>query len=437
MVNGPIARHAVATPARRAVVLVGNPAAPYSRALRVARSLAGIGYEVEIAAVGVDGLPTEERDGAVVIRRYLPSGPFAALAATYGAPGSGSRDRTRTRSVVGAMVRRLGRVGRWLLWPHTVRGWWATLDRHLPAADLYHACGSLAIAPALRAAGRAHRAGRRGLVIYDAVDNVFEGNNVLDMPAPLRRLHAARERRWARRADARISVNESLATRLAARWQVPPILSVPNYPEPWAGRDGAPPDRIRRTLGLSSDTRIVLFQGRLGPRLGLDQAAEAVLRLEEACLVLLGFGRWAARMRDRDRDPRFEGRHFTLPAVHPDELPEWTASADVALVTLPPVSVNQRESTPNKFWEALLVGTPIVLGPALDVMAGIVEDLGAGFVAASTEPDAIAAAIGNVLDAPASAMADRRRRVSAVAHERYTWPIAAAGYERLVRDLAG
>jgi glycosyltransferase involved in cell wall biosynthesis len=182
--------------------------------------------------------------------------------------------------------------------------------------------------------------------------------------------------------------------------------------------------------------RIVLFQGRLSPNLGLDEAAEAVLQVEDACLVLLGFGRWIARARSRDGDPRFAGRHFTLPAVHPDELPAWTASADVSLVTLPAVSVNQRESTPNKFWESLLVGTPIVLGPGLDVMGTIVRDARAGVVADSLAPGAIAAAIREILAPdPAGREADRRR-IAALAATRYTWPACAGRYAALVRRLS-
>ena len=45
---------------------------------------------------------------------------------------------------------------------------------------------------------------------------------------------------------------------------------------------------------------------------------------------------WLRAWRARDADPRFAGRHFTLPAVHPDELIAWTAAADVSLVPLPP-----------------------------------------------------------------------------------------------------
>ena len=60
----------------------------------------------------------------------------------------------------------------------------------------------------------------------------------------------------------------------------------------WSARRIAPPrSRLRLEAGLQPGTRIVLFQGRLGPRLGLDEAAEAVLLVPDAVLVLLGFGR--------------------------------------------------------------------------------------------------------------------------------------------------
>ena len=127
--------------------------------------------------------------------------------------------------------------------------------------------------------------------------------------------------------------------------------------------------------------------------------AEAILLVPDAVLVVLGFGRgWDASVA-RDADPRFAGRHFTLPAVHPDELVSWIASADVAMVTLPPLSYNQRYTTPNKFLEALAAGTPIVLGPDLPTMAGILEREDAGRIAASMAPEAIAAAIRSILDA--------------------------------------
>jgi glycosyltransferase involved in cell wall biosynthesis len=441
-----------AAPMRRAVLLVGNPAAPYSRALRIARALVTAGYAVEIAAVAADGLPERETGEGWELRRYGASGPWARWGTSPGrsirGAGSGAVDGgsasapTRSAGPVRRALRRVialvAALRRWIFWPHTVRGWWATLDRQLEPADLYHACGSLTVAAALRARQRTPLGpgGQAARVIYDAIDDVFESNNVLDMPRPLRAWHARREAVWARSADALITVNAPLAERLGARWGRP-LLAVPNYPDPpdaEALRD--PGDRIRRELGLPAATRIVLFQGRLGPRLGLDEAAEAVLCLPDTVLVLLGFGRGFEREQERDREERFAGRHFTLPARHPDELLAWTAGADVALVPLPPVSVNQRLSSPNKFWEALASGTPVVVPDGLDFMAGIVRERDLGIVAASAGAADLAAAISTCL-ARLAEDPGWRARIASTARERFSWPVAAESYRDLVRTIAG
>jgi glycosyltransferase involved in cell wall biosynthesis len=464
----------------RAVVLVANPAAPYSRGLRIARALAEEGYAVEIAAVAVPGLPDREWDGAIEIRRYRPSGPLAFMAASYpgtvmttadepDVPADDAADATPSaraaasrlatlpvpergrstlrriayfpRQMAGRVKRRGVALARWAVWPHTVRGWWRTLGRELEPADLYHACGSLTIAPALAARDRARRSGRPSIAVYDAIDDVFQSNNVLDMPGPLRSWHSRRERRWAQAADARTTVNEAIAGRLARRWllEEPPLV-VPNYPEAGtldpAALDGAN-GRIRDELGLPPHTRIVLFQGRLGPNLGLDEAAEAMLLVPDAALVLIGFGRWWARSVARDAEPRFAGRHFTLRARHPDELPAWTASADASIVPLPPVSLNQRQSTPNKFWESTAVGTPVVVGPGLPVMNELVARYELGAVARSLEPDDLAAAIRSVIDRPPAERATWRSTIRATAQERFSWTAAATAYRELVRAASG
>jgi glycosyltransferase involved in cell wall biosynthesis len=331
-------------------------------------------------------------------------------------------------------------VRRWLLWPHAVRGWWAALGRDLPPADLYHACGSLTIAPALAARAR-HGSGPAGSpirVIYDAIDDVAESNETMAMPSPVRRRIARTERAWARAADAVVSVNDALADRLAARWRLErrPLV-VANVPEALdARRAAASVDLLRTAAGLPASTRIVLFQGRLGPGLGLEAAAEAVLEVPEAALVLLGFGRGMDASLGRDSDPRFAGRHVTLPAVEPDQLLVWTRSADVALIPLPPVSMNQRLSTPNKFWEALAAGVPVVVVAGLEVMEGMVRDHELGAIAASAAPADLAAAIREVLDRVALDGPAWRERIAAVSRESFGWPEAAARYRALVRELA-
>jgi len=302
----------------RAVVLVGNPAHPYSRAIRLGRTLTSLGYDVEIAATHQEGLPREERDGDLVIRRYPPSGRFAGDAAGKGRPPVPRiEDGGRPPMPVRVWRTQRAHLRDWILWPLAVRGWWHTLARELEPADLYHSCGTLPIAAALLARARDRRAGRRSTVILDVIDITMESNNVLAVPPLVLGLLGRREQGWARKADAHTAVNDVFADKAVARWGLKrrPTI-VPNYPEPWTPRTD-PPDLIRAATGLAPSTRICLFWGRLGPYVGLDESAEAVLQVPDAAMLVLGFGRGWERSVARDADPRFAGRHFTLPALDP------------------------------------------------------------------------------------------------------------------------
>ncbi len=423
---------ALVAPRGRAVLLVANAANPYSRGLRVARSLARDGWAVEIAAVADIGAtePREERDvgnPAVVIRRYRPSGVFARWAT--GRPG--------LRGRFGPAGRLVDLLVRSLFWPAHVRGWWRTLRRDLPPADLYHAFGILTIPLALALAADARRRGHQSARgVYDVIDVILESNNVASVPAPLLAWYQWRERRWVARADAIVTVNDAIAGHLVGRWHLtePPVVLLNCQPR-WTPPSPRP-NLIREAAGIPPERRVVLFLGRLGRERGLDEAAEAVLALDDAALVLLGFGPWAAQLKARDQEARFKGHHFTLPPVHPDAVPAWTASADASILAVPANSLNQRLSTPNKFWESLTAGTPVVVGKDLEVMRSIVEADRLGAIADPADPADIARALRSVLDLPPDELAALRARCLRVTSERFNWETAVEPYLALVRTLS-
>ena len=432
---------------RRAIVLVHNPVAPYSRALRIARSLEAAGWEVLIAGTARAGLPDEERDGTVRIVRVHPAGPLAPFVEPR--DGTGRAIVARTDAALAragraaARVTRIGLLARIrtptprrvlgvLRWPLPARAWAEGLRRTLPPADLYHACGLAALVAATElardardAGGREDAAGqkRAARVVYDVIDLFLEGNAYATMPRPLRRLYAGRELALVRRADGIATVNEAIAAELRRRWGLrqDPVV-VRNCP-PWSPPPEARPEELRRASGLPPTTRLVLFLGILGADRGLLESGEAVRRLPDAAFVAMGFGPWFERLRARDADPAFAGRHVTLPPVHPDEVPRWAAGADAVLIAVPGDSLNQRLSTPNKFWEGLTAGVPLVVGRDLRVMRGIVEADDLGAVADPADPDDLARALRRVLDAPPEARAARRERALALYRDRYRWDV--------------
>jgi len=405
---------------RRAVLLVANAASPYSRGLRVARSLGAAGWDVEIAAVDDGRHPVDELDAGVRVRRYRPRGIWARWQTDAPRPsGRGLR----------------GRLARWATaavklaaWPVHVRGWWAALDTELPPADLYHAFGILAIPVALRLGARARRQGFAGRVVYDVIDVILESNNVAGVPGPVLAAWKWRELRWVRRSDLVVTVNDAIADHLVAAWRLTTRPTVLLNCQPRWTPPATRPDLIRAATGIPPERQIVLFLGRLGRERGLEAAAEAVLRLHDAALVLLGFGAWEDRLRGRDGDDRYAGRHFTLPPVHPDDVPMWTASADASVVAVPANSLNQRLSTPNKFWESITAGVPVVVGRDLEVMRAVTESEGLGAVADPADPDDLARALRAVLEAPEGERAAMRERCLRVTHDRLCWEVAAEPY---------
>lgn len=437
------------------MIVVPNPAAPYSRALRIARSLAAQGFEAEIAAVAADGLAREERYGDVVLRRYAagaqgrdaPSGLLIHAGAAGAPPAAGASPTARAprsrRTPSGSLVRRsAGRTKRavqqvqtWILWPHGVRGWWKTLERDMAPADLYHACGIQALGGAFALAAKARRAGRAGLVVYDVIDLAIESHLNQAQPHLVRAWYRRREQRWVRRTAAIATVNDAIARYLVEQWRlaVPPTVLL-NCPPTVALSD--PPEPLIRSMAhVPVSRRLVLFLGRFGPERGLDTAAEAILQVPDAALALIGFGTWAREMQARDGMARFVGRHYTLPAVAPDEVPRWAASADVSLIPAAAVSLNHRLSTPNKFWESIAGGTPVVVSRELEVMAAIVEAEGLGATFQGSGAAALAGGIRAVLDQSDGARAAMRARVLAAARARYNWDAAVQPYLTLVARL--
>ena len=297
--------------------------------------------------------------------------------------------------------------------------------------------------PAGARSDRRRPVGRRAVVIYDAIDDVFEWQQRPRHAAPCCAAGTvAARRRWARSADARI--DRQRGPRRASRGSLgAPAGRDPELPGHPIGRgagrrSGARPrDRsIRAATGLPATTRIVLFQGRLGPRARprrgrRGRPARARRGARPARVRAAG----SSASAPGDADPRFAGRHVTLPAVHPDELLAWTAvrrrrdRAAAAGLGQPAAS------TPNKFWEALAAGTPVVVPAGLTYMAGIVATGDLGVVARGASPEALADGIAAAL-ARSDADPAWRGRIRATAVSTYSWAAIAPTYRALVDSVA-
>jgi glycosyltransferase involved in cell wall biosynthesis len=430
---------------QRATIVLPSSGAFDSRAWRVASALAARGHTVTVLARREAGLPNEEAhpSGYRIIRVPVSAaaglpGPLRWLWTRFrdGPSATDQRQRVgpsieagrrrglggRVRSVASAVVR-LAAIAL------TVRSQRLASRPVAPPADLVHAMAYMGIPLGLDLGKRDAAA-----VIYDARDIYVDAANVARLPEPARRLFAAVERRWAKRASRVATVNEPYADVMEQRFGVPRPLIVMNC----SYRRDLPPQPRRlfhERLGLEPETRVVLYQGGFSRDRGIEQLIEALPLLpERTVLVLLGYGSLQAELERQAAVPALVDRLFVLPAVAPSELLEWVESADVVAMPIQPSTLNHRLTTPNKLFEAMAAGVPVVASD-LPGMAGIVRETGCGVLCDPTSPAAIAAAIGAILDAPAPERAAFKERASAAAHGRYSWEaqveILLAEYGRL------
>ncbi|HSL76306.1 MAG TPA: glycosyltransferase [Candidatus Limnocylindrales bacterium] len=316
-----------------------------------------------------------------------------------------------------------------LMFPLRPMGWAIALEDVAEPADIWHGmwAGSL---PALHRL----RAKFGGRTIYDSRD-VYMRSRGFEQMGAFKAPFAALERRYARDVDAVLTVNDAYASLLAGQFGIEPPPVVRNTPDRYA-LPAERPDHIRTALGLPRDTRVILYQGGLLSDRGIEQGMEAILGVENAAFVILGVGKPTKEMSELAASDRLQGRVHFLDPVPPDQLLDWTASADVMLMAIQPTSINHRFTTPQKLWEAIAAGVPVV-ATDLPGMAEVVRETGCGVLVEATDPADIARGIRAIVDAPAEERDAMRERTWRAGQERYNWQHEADTLLALYRELLG
>ncbi len=445
------AEGAAGAPVRqRATLVVPSTGEFDSRAWRIASSLAARGHAVTVVGRAAPGVPDREDhpSGYRIVRvpvsamDGLPS-PLRAIAGRLrgsrdaaGPPAAGAVDPAPSagrpsllakirRGVAGAV--RLAAIGL------TVRSQRLATRPIAPPADLVHAMAYMGIPVGLDLGKRDGAA-----VVYDARDIYTQARNIARLPGPARRLFAMIERRWANRANRVITVNLAYAEEIERRLGVTRpaiVLNCSPLSELPAGEAVSRERRFHAELALAADVSVVLYHGGLSPERGIEQLIAALPFLEATVhVVLLGYGPLEAELRARAADVALAGRLHVLPAVPPTDLIGWVAAADVAAMPIQPSTLNHRLTTPNKLFEAMAAGVPIVASD-LPGMATIVRETGAGVLCDPTSAGAVANAIHSILEAPPDARAAFGARGLAAVRDRYNWEtqmdVLLAEYGRL------
>jgi glycosyltransferase involved in cell wall biosynthesis len=281
-----------------------------------------------------------------------------------------------------------------------------------------------------------------GKVIYDSHDLFVEAGANATRPGPVRRILAGIERHWYRQADLVITVNRGIADELVKRYGPKPVAVVHNCVPAWRPEDLPGTGPLRQALGLAPTTPIVLYHGGFTANRGLGILARSMLEpgLEDARLVFLGYGPMEEELKRLAAQPAYEGRIHVMSAVLPSELDRYVADADVSAMVNQPAGLNEVLSTPNKLFESIAAGVPIVTSdfPMRREIVMYNEDGPLGAVCDPQRSDSIGAAIRSIIALRTEERAALRERCLRAAERRWNWEqeasVLGAAYGRLLAD---
>ena len=321
--------------------------------------------------------------------------------------------------------------------PLRLRDWGRRIERAVeaggvPRADIWHAEDLETLPLALRLRRRFG-----GHVVFDSHELFLDAAGRARMGWFRRAILRTLDRRWTVAADAVVTVNGAVAAELDRRHPIAPPVVVRNCRLLWTPPPGfvSPLRGAVAAAGLDPDRPIVIAHGGFQVSRGFEETLAATADRPGINVVFLGYGPLERRFREIASAPPWQGRLAVLPPVAPDEVVPWLAGADVAACLIQPTTLNHRLSTPNKLFEAIMAGVPIVASD-FPAIAEIVSRFDVGRLIDPHDRAATTAAIDAILAMSDEERAALRARARRAATDELNWEHEFAGLAALYDSLA-
>jgi glycosyltransferase involved in cell wall biosynthesis len=318
-----------------------------SRVLKECRTLINAGYEMAVIAMYADDLPLlETKDGLQVYRVPI---------ATQKLPGN----------IFFSAVKYIH-----LLWK---------MYRIARRYDILH-CNDI---EALPIGVFTKWLGRSKKVVYDAHEYESEKSGVSGFR---KKLLFWFERFFIRHADRVLTVGEQIALEYRRLYNIEKPAVVMNCPVLQERKTNT--SLLREKLNIPAEQELILIsQGTLTPDRGINETLDAFMESNrmDMALVFMGYGSLTEKIKQlaSERD-----NIYYMPPVRPEDVVDYTSSADVGLTFIENICLSYYYSLPNKFFEYIHAGLAIISWPSYE-MKSIIEEANAGIVTDDFSKEAI------------------------------------------------
>ena len=190
-----------------------------------------------------------------------------------------------------------------------------------------------------------------------------------------------------------ITVNDSIADLYEKEYGLRPKV-VRNIPK----SNRVTITKTRKELGLPEDKFILILQGSgINIDRGAEEMVEAMTHIEEAVLLIVGSGDVIDMLKRKVNELSINNKVIFKPKQHYDELMQYTANADLGLTLDKDTNLNYRFSLPNKLFDYIHAGIPVLASPLPEIIK-IIDHYKIGDFIPSHHPKMIAQKVNEIID---------------------------------------
>lgn len=189
-----------------------------------------------------------------------------------------------------------------------------------------------------------------------------------------------------------ITVNDSIADLYEKEYGIRPKV-VRNIPP----SNKISINKTRENLGLPSDKFIFILQGSgINIDRGTEEMVEAMQHIQNAVLLIVGGGDVIDILKRKVDEFSIQDRVIFKPKQPYKKLMQYTANADIGLTLDKDTNLNYRFSLPNKLFDYIHAGIPIIAS-SLPEIKKIIEQYNIGDFIPSHDPEQIAQKMNNII----------------------------------------
>jgi len=148
--------------------------------------------------------------------------------------------------------------------------------------------------------------------------------------------------------------------------------------------------KTKADLGIPEDKDIIITQGAgINIDRGIEEAVEAMKYLENVCFLIIGDGDVIPQLKDRVKELKIEDSVIFRCRMPYLEMMQYTQHAQLGLTLDKDTNINYRFSLPNKLFDYIHAGIPVLATRVIEVQK-IIETYNVGLFIENHQPKHIA-----------------------------------------------